>query len=286
MAEPNDTQTPGKGGVDRRTFLKNSGLLAGGLIGGGLLGSLITNEVKDNDSGTKGGSTGDDGGTDHLADARIFFNRQEDFEVLAAATERIFPEDKNGPGAIKLGVPYFIDRQLAGEWGLNAREYMKGPFLNIPEANQYEDMSLTSEGRDEQGPSGDTLNPLPTPRYQTRMTRAEMFVVGVRAIDQAAREKFDKGFKSLEPEQQDEILTHFDKDEAKMPGVSSSTFFNLLAQTTLEGAYSDPVYGGNRNMDGWRMMEYPGPRASYADQIEPDEFIVLEPQGLTDYQGH
>ncbi|MET3576393.1 gluconate 2-dehydrogenase subunit 3 family protein [Bhargavaea ullalensis] len=277
--------TPENKGMDRRQFLKSSGLLAGGLVGGGLLGSLITYEVKDSKKGS-GGTAGDTSNADHLSDARIFFSREEDFQILAAATERIYPEDKNGPGAIKLGVPYFIDRQLAGEWGLNAREYMKGPFLNIPEANQYEDLSQTDKGRADQGPSGDTLNPLPTPRYQSRMTRAEMFVVGVRAIDEAAREKFDTGFAKLEPEQQDEILTHFENDEVNMPGVSSSTFFNLLAQTTIEGCYSDPVYGGNRNMEGWRMMEYPGPRASYADQIEPDEFIVLEPKGLTEYQGH
>lgn len=284
MADPNSA--PEKKGMDRRQFLKNSGLLAGGLIGGGLLGSLVTNEVKDSKKGTQSGTTGGKNGADHLSDARIFFSREEDFQILAAATERIYPEDKNGPGAIQLGVPYFIDRQLAGEWGLNAREYMKGPFLNIPESNEYEDLSKTDKGRSDQGPSGDTLNPLPTPRYQSRMTRAEMFVVGVRAIDEAAREKFKNGFTSLEPEQQDEILTHFEKDEVHMPGVSSSTFFNLLVQTTIEGCYSDPVYGGNRNMDGWRMMEYPGPRASYADQIEPDEFIVLEPKGLKDYQGH
>lgn len=278
-----DSKQPEKKGMDRRDFLKSSGLLAGGLLGGGLLGSLITNEVKD--SGQKGDS-GKGKDTVNLNDTRIFFSRQEDFDILAAATERIFPEDSNGPGAIGLGVPYFIDRQLIGEWGMNTNEYMKAPFYNIKQANEYEDMSKTSEGRDEQGPNSETLISLPTPRYQTRMTRAEMFVVGVRAIDHAARQKFDSGFKDLEPEQQDEILTMFENDEAEMTGVSSATFFNTLVQATIEGAYSDPVYGGNRNMDGWRMLEYPGPRATYADQIEPDEFIVLEPKNLRDYHGH
>ena len=39
--------------------------------------------------------------------ARVFFGRFEDFIVLATATELIFPEDDNGPGAIGLDVPVF-----------------------------------------------------------------------------------------------------------------------------------------------------------------------------------
>ncbi|WP_442961186.1 gluconate 2-dehydrogenase subunit 3 family protein [Pseudogracilibacillus sp. SO30301A] len=44
-----------------------------------------------------------------------------------------------------------------------------------------------------------------------------------------------------------------------MPGVSSQTFFNLLRQTTLEGSYANPLYGGNKKMMRW-MKEHPGSR--------------------------
>jgi len=33
------------------------------------------------------------------------------------------------------------------------------------------------------------------------------------------------------------------------------------------------------------MKEYPGPRMSYLDQIEEEEFIVMEQESLRDYQG-
>lgn len=57
---------------------------------------------------------------------------QRDFNILSNATERIFPEDDLGPGAKGLDVPYFIDHQLAGQYGSNSKEYMHGPFAEGP----------------------------------------------------------------------------------------------------------------------------------------------------------
>ena len=64
-------------------------------------------------------------------------------------------------------------------------------------------------------------------------------------------------------EQQDEVLQLFEDNKVKMAGVEAKTFFHLLLKTTLEGAYADPVYGGNKDMMGWRMKEYPDPRMGY-----------------------
>src|SRR5699024_12442357 len=79
--------------------------------------------------------------------------RSDDFETLAAATERIFPEDDAGPGAIALGVPYFIDKQLSGFWGTNHEDYMKGPynlhgwFPKIPTAVRSEEHTSELQSR-------------------------------------------------------------------------------------------------------------------------------------------
>src|SRR5699024_5168876 len=113
---------------------KNTGILAGGVVGGSILGGLITNQFQ-----TK--STPDVKQTEvgqQLQDARMFFDRREDFDVLSAATERIFPKDDNGPGAVELGVPYFIDKQLNGSWGTNAHVYMQGPFRQDAYVREYE----------------------------------------------------------------------------------------------------------------------------------------------------
>lgn len=278
MAEP---QGPEKNtaGMSRRNFLKNSGLVAGGLVGGSLLGGLITNPFQKNEQTPL---TSKEGAAD-IYEARTFFSRNEDFDVLSHATERLFPETEVGPGAIALGVPYFIDRQLSSEWGTNAYDYMMGPFPHIVEVAEYEEDDTNQLN---QGPGSNVKVPAPAPRYQTRMKRAALFSEGVHALERTANEQFGASFVKLTDEQQDEVLRLFESGDAKMNGVSSKTFFNLLLATTIEGAYADPVYGGNRNMAAWRMKEYPGPRMSYLDVIEKTDFIVMEPESLRNYQGH
>lgn len=239
----------------RRDFLKTSGIAAGALIGGGLIGGLIGSNAGGNGSSTTtvppGATDGEKGGTGGVLGLQFFKNDAE-FQILAQATERIFPEDELGPGAIGLNVPYFIDRQLAGAYGENSKEYMQPPFY---------------EGEGTQG-------------YQSRLRRNEMFRQGLQIMQTEAQNRFNANFVELEGEQMDEILTAFQEDEIKMKGVSSLFFFRLLRQATLEGAYADPIYNGNANMDGWRMKGFPGHQASYLNQIESEEFQEIEPHSL------
>lgn len=249
----------GSKNYSRRDFLKTSGIATGALIGGGIIGGLIgANAGQDGATSTstppnappnQGGSeTGSAGGLRGLQ----FFKNNAEFEILAQATERIFPEDDLGPGAIALGVPYFIDGQLAGAYGENSKEYMQPPFF---------------PGESTQG-------------YQSRLRRNEMFRQGMEIMQREAQSRFNADFVDLEGEQMDEILTAFQEDEIQMKGVSSLFFFRLLRQATLEGAYADPIYGGNQNMEGWRMKNFPGHQAAYINEIESEEFVEIEPQSL------
>lgn len=235
----------------RREFIRNTGFVIGGIAGGSILGGLLTN-IDNPEPPT----TVDNTAQDSYREARMFFTRQEDFRVLEAAVERIYPEDDNGPGAIGLRVPYFIDGQLAGDFGSNRKDYMEGPFKKV------KDESL----------------------YQTRMNRGEIFIEGLRKMNAVSKEQFDLEFYEVDQEQQDTILQSFDNNEIELEGVSSKAFFNLLRKMTIEGAYSDPLYGGNKDMQGWIMREYPGPRAAYIDMIESEEFIKMDPISLKDYQ--
>lgn len=258
--------------MDRREFLKKSGLVTGGIVGGAVLGGIFMNPVQDEPQQV---------GYDFL-EARLFFDRKEDFAVLMAATERIFPEDDNGPGAIELGVPYFIDKQLYGAWGHNAREYMEGPFPIAPYVREYEGQAVKQS---KQGPNAELLPGIPGARYQSRLNRGEIILRGIRQMEMESIRTYNKAFEKLAPEDQDTILQMFESGDVELPGVSAQTFFHLLVQLTIEGAYADPVYGGNKNMDGWRMKEFPGPRAAYINEITDEKFIVMEPQSLKDYQG-
>ncbi|PTL39944.1 gluconate 2-dehydrogenase subunit 3 family protein [Alkalicoccus saliphilus] len=256
MAEDSNNQD----GMTRRKFIQNTGLVAAGALGGGLLGGVIGNQTGDETANTNQqnaeNTNGTNGDTENRMEARVFFKRQQDFNVLRSMTERIFPEDDNGPGAIELGVPYYIDRQLAGPWGMNAKEYMDGPF---------------EEGADTQG-------------SQTRVPRGDMFLQGVRRVNAISQDQFGENFFDLEDTgQQNEILSALENDDVNMNGFSSSEFFSTLVVATMEGAYCDPVYGGNRGMRGWQMKEFPGAQMAYADVIEDEEFHEMDPVSLHDH---
>lgn len=236
----------------RRRFLVHTGYALGGLVVGGALGSLIARGGKDKPApGAPAADQGETAAAPNFNRALMYFT-QEQFQIVDGACERIFPEDENGPGAKALGVAFFIDHQLAGEWGFNARDYMSPPFY---------------AGEKTQG-------------YQGRLKRRELFDIGIRELENYSLAQYQKGFAELEGAQQDEVLKAFESDEVQLTTISASGFFKLLRSSTLEGVYSDPLYGGNSNMDGWRMRGYPGNQMSYTSIIEQDEFAQMEPSSL------
>lgn len=242
--------------MSRRKFIKNSSYAAGGVIGGGLVGTLIGTNipgVTNEDTQTK--TKSESASRNHFNRAYMYFTRNSDFDTLTAATERIFPEDKNGPGAKKLDVPYFIDHQLAGDYGHNAKEYMQGPFHT---------------GTDTQG-------------YQSPLRRHEIFMIGIRALESESQSDYDDSFADLDNDKQDKILKKFEDDKVKIKGVLASDFFELLRTATLSGAYADPVYGGNNDMEGWGMKNFPGAQMSYLNKIEKEKFVdnEIKPQSLS-----
>lgn len=240
-----------KKSITRRDFLKTTGIATGTLIGGGLIGGLVGYNTKTANP-VAPNVVGSNGHTMEMNPGFQFFKNNRDFLIISNATERIFPKDKLGPGAIDLGVPYFIDHQLAGQYGSNSKEYMHGPF---------------AVGA-------------PTQGYQSRLTRAEIFKQGIAKLEDEAMKRYKKGFSSLDVGQMDEILTAFQKDEIAMAGVTSAFFFRLLRTATLEGAYSDPIYSGNKNMEGWKMKGFPGHQMAYINVIESEKFQKIEPMSL------
>jgi gluconate 2-dehydrogenase gamma chain len=241
----------------RRKFIKGAGLVIGGAVLGGVGGHFLglgkgNPKQEHNDHAPQQSDP---------AQAMMYFSNPEDFKALEAACERIFPEDELGPGAKLLGAAYFIDHQLAGNWGNNTKEYMSGPFL---------------QGQPEQG-------------YQTHLRRNEIFSLGVAGLRKEALKRHSgeesKGrFAMLTPEQQDAILSGFEAGKVDLDGLSSAMFFGLLVSATIEGVYSDPMYGGNKDMGGWKMKNFPGSQMSFYDQIDqPGGMPQIDPVSLNQH---
>lgn len=240
----------------RRNFLKNSGLTVGGLVLGGAVGSLIGSDSKTVTSEEKIPTSGSHTAVENHNVALMYFT-PEQFKLTEAATERIFPADDNGPGAKDLLVAYYIDHQLAGTWGLRSNEYTKGPFY--PGA--------------------------PTQGYQGRLNRQEIFNIGLKGLKDHSLKKYNKEFTELTDEEQDAVLTDFADDKVELRGTTAKTFFGILRAGTIEGVYADPLYGGNKNMDGWRMKDFPGHQMTFLDIIDK-EFTVVEPLALNSQHKH
>ena len=237
----------------RRTFIKNSGLTVGGVVLGGALGSLLG---KDSTSQTHVTGVHSTATAVNFNQALMYFDKAQ-FDTINAAAEQIFPKTEAGPGAKELLVAYYIDHQLAGSFGLNSKEYMTGPFF-------------PGEAVPEQG-------------YQTHLNRQQIFNLGITALNTEAAKKSDEKskFANLTEEQQIEVLKDFESDKVQMNGaVSSSYFFTLLRKVTIEGVYADPMYGGNKDMAGWKMKNFPGHQSSYINVLEKDEFVKIAPMSL------
>lgn len=211
-------------GIDRRR------LLAAGLAGAIPVASAAA--TLNGQMPWTGGAAAPDTAEQPEPQNYVFFAPAESAFVEAAAA-RIIPNDELGPGAVEAGVPYFIDRQLAGEFGQATRWYMQGPW----------------------GKSSGTQG------YQSRFTPAGMYRAAIRAIDtDAGRDHRGASFANLAAADQDAYLTRLENGQADLGNVDGKAFFTLFLQNVQEGFWSDPIYGGNRNMVGWKLIGFPGAR--------------------------
>ncbi len=176
---------------------------------------------------------------DYAAPPEVFFTPAE-AEFVDAAVARIIPNDDLGPGAREAGVTDFINHQLAGPYGRAEDWYMQGPW---------------HEGTPEQG-------------YQLRLTPAQVYRAAIAAIDAHARQKHGKPFAALDAATQDRLLEAIDQGELELANSHARKFFELLVQNTKEGFLADPIYGGNRDFIGWKLIGFPGPRYNYVSEIE------------------
>ena len=109
----------------------------------------------------------------------------------------------------------------------------------------------------------------------------EIYRRGLEFVDAYAQEQFGDDFVDLTEEQQDQILTDMNEGGTSgFEGPSGEAFFTQLRNDTIEGMFSDPMYGGNRSMVGWKLIGYPGAQRLYTpDDIKNPNF-ERDPQTL------
>lgn len=78
------------------------------------------------------------------------------------------------------------------------------------------------------------------------------------------------------------------EQDAALRQIESSVFFTMLKTHTIEGMFCDPMHGGNVGKVGWELIGFPGPRMSYADEVESYHGRAFrpKPQSLSEVLGH
>jgi gluconate 2-dehydrogenase gamma chain len=175
---------------------------------------------------------------------------------LDAAVARLIPADELGPGAKEAAVTLFIDRQLASAWGTHGRNYRMGPW---------------QEGTPQQG-------------FQTPLTPQEIYRAAIKDTDAYCGAQHGKPFHLLTTMEQDDVLRGLEDGSIELATVPARLFFGLLWRNTEEGFFSDPMYGGNRDKIGWRLIGFPGvAAATYPDHLEQQNVPYrVEPVSILD----
>jgi gluconate 2-dehydrogenase gamma chain len=95
-------------------------------------------------------------------------------------------------------------------------------------------------------------------------------------------------FHDMSADAQDAYLKSLESGAHDLDGVPSAEFFDMLLKMSIEGFFSDPVYGGNRDMVAWRMIGFPGAYADYYEAIDRHGVkFEREPMSLAqDGRGH
>src|SRR5439155_9271188 len=160
---------------------------------------------------------------------------------VEALVDHMVPADELSPKGTDIGINIYIDRALAGGWGKGERLYLQGPW---------------KLGTPNQG-------------YQLPLTPAQLYRAGIAATNAYCTKTYGKPFDRLDEKQREEVLLGLSTAKITFDnGLPARVFWGSVYQTVMEGMFSDPIYGGNRDKAGWRMIGFPGIVAVHRENIE------------------
>jgi gluconate 2-dehydrogenase gamma chain len=209
----------------------------------------------------------------------LYFFTEHQAATVDAFASRLLPGSPEDPGAHEAGVVNYIDYMLSRNEGFHEPVYRLGPYPELyegdeppPEAAET-DPEVIWVADDEIERYG----------YQSPLSPAEVYRIGLEALDEYTQEQHGSDFVDLSEDQQDAIITAMvEGEDLGFEPFTAQQFFHVIRRHTNEGFFSDPAYGGNRNMVGWRLIRWPGSQRTYAPAEIAQEGIEREPWSLAD----
>jgi gluconate 2-dehydrogenase alpha chain len=104
--------------------------------------------------------------------------------------------------------------------------------------------------------------------------KAPAYRVGLATLDGVACRRYGGPFADCAPGQQDTLLGELERGAIPDFHVPPPReFFQTLRDHLQEGLFADPVYGGNRDKQGWRFLGHPG----FWSENSAEENLAAEP---------
>lgn len=185
------------------------------------------------------------------------FLNLDEAAFIEALVDHMVPADDLTPKGTDLGINIYIDRALAGGWGKGDRLYAQGPWKP----------GVPSQG------------------YQLPLTPAQLFRAGIEACNAHCRKTYGKPFDRLDEAQRQQVLLGMSEGKVNFDsGLPVRVFWNALYQTVMEGMFADPIYGGNKNKAGWKLIGFPGAIAVNRENVVKyrDKKFPADPQSIAD----
>src|SRR5437016_746193 len=165
----------------------------------------------------------------------------EEQAFVEALVDHMVPADELSPKGTDIGINIYIDRALAGGWGKGERLYMQSPWKP----------GVPSQG------------------YQLPLTPADLYRAGIAAANAFCVKTYGKNFAKITESQREEFLLGLQAGKVTFEnGPPARVFFTTMYQTVMEGMFSDPIYDGNRNKTGWKIIGFPGVITVHYQNVE------------------
>jgi gluconate 2-dehydrogenase gamma chain len=225
------------------------------------------------------------------------FFTPEEARTVDAFTSRLIPGDAGDPGAHEACVVLYIDAKLARFPAFATPTYFEPPFAKpVPKAPASAQVGAVKEILV-------SKNDLPRYGFQSGLTPQETYRQGLQLLDRFTTAQHGAPFVEVPPDAQDAVLKALETANPSPPGVvrkqsdlkdprgalakakakhdtdlktpeqkllakifkkpSAYGLFSTLQDDANEGFLADPIYGGNRDFAGWKLVGYPGAQRAW-----------------------
>ena len=102
---------------------------------------------------------------------------------------------------------------------------------------------------------------------------------GIAQLDAHCAAAYGKPFRQLTAQQQDDCIGALAQDKApEFVWPPARAFFATLRTHTMEGMFADPIYGGNKDFAGWRLVGFPGAQPIFTEEdMQSTKAFTREP---------